>query len=225
MRVVAFIPIKTNNERTPGKNTIQFFDGTPLMHFIQRSLLNVDCIEETYVFSSDETIRDYCLEGVSFLPRISTLDTAQTTPADIINAFINQIDANIYITAHATSPFVPSAAIADCVNAVLSGNYDSAFTASIIKKLLWSESGNAYNFDPMSVPRTQDLPPLYAEVGAAYVFTKKVFLDTGRRVGVNPYIRVVSDIEATDIDYPEDFEMANLIYKEIILKNAHNSTT
>ena len=39
MKVVAFIPIKLNNERTPGKNIKRFSDGTPLMHFVQSSLL------------------------------------------------------------------------------------------------------------------------------------------------------------------------------------------
>ena len=36
MKTVALIPIKLSSERLPGKNTKPFFDGTPLMHFIQR---------------------------------------------------------------------------------------------------------------------------------------------------------------------------------------------
>jgi len=218
MRVVAFVPIKTNNERIPGKNTMMFFDGKPLMYFIQRSLLEAYGIDDIYIFCSDKSICGFCVEGVKFLTRSSDLDTAQTTPANIIRAFMEKVESDIYITAHATSPFISSIAISDCLNAVVSGEYDSAFTANRIKKLLWSEQRVAYNFDPANIPRTQDLPPLFAEVGAAYVFRKDVFVSTGRRVGVNPYIREVSDIEATDIDYPADFEMANLIYKEIILK-------
>jgi len=218
MKTVALIPIKLNSERVPGKNIKPFFDGTPLMYFIQRSLLEVHEIDDIYVFCSDKSIRGYCVEGVKFLVRSSDLDTAQTTPANIIRSFMEKVESDIYITAHATSPFISSSAILDCLKAVVSGEYDSAFTANRIKKLLWNEQRIAFNFDPANIPRTQDLPPLFAEVGAAYVFRKEVFASTGRRIGVNPYIREVSDIEATDIDYPEDFEIANLIYKEIILK-------
>ena len=31
MKVVAFVPVKLNNERLPGKNTKVFEDGTPLI--------------------------------------------------------------------------------------------------------------------------------------------------------------------------------------------------
>ena len=37
-KIVAFVPIKLNNERCPGKNTWRFSDGTPLMAMIQRAL-------------------------------------------------------------------------------------------------------------------------------------------------------------------------------------------
>jgi hypothetical protein len=30
MRIVALVPVKLNNERTPGKNTKNIYDGTPL---------------------------------------------------------------------------------------------------------------------------------------------------------------------------------------------------
>lgn len=41
MKTVAFIPIKMNNERTPGKNTKRFSDGTPLIYFVQQKVLQL----------------------------------------------------------------------------------------------------------------------------------------------------------------------------------------
>ena len=66
--------------------------------------------------------------------------------------------------------------------------------------------------------RTQDLPVYYNEVSAAYVFKKETFETLKRRIGENPYICEVSGVECVDIDYPEDFEIANAIYMGI-LKN------
>jgi CMP-N-acetylneuraminic acid synthetase len=58
--------------------------------------------------------------------------------------------------------------------------------------------------------------PVYAEVSAAYVFRKDVFTRLNRRIGEHPYLCEVSGIECVDIDYPEDFTMANALYKELL---------
>ena len=48
MKIVACIPIKLNSQRVPGKNIKLFSDGTPLMHLIQKTLLQVRGIDEIY---------------------------------------------------------------------------------------------------------------------------------------------------------------------------------
>lgn len=74
------------------------------------------------------------------------------------------------------------------------------------------------DFDPSNFPRTQDLPLIYAETSIAFVFTKESFLKHNRRLGSKPFVKEVGKIEAMDIDYPEDFEVADAVYKEIIKK-------
>ena len=53
---------------------------------------------------------------------------------------------------------------------------------------------------------------------AAYVFTKETFVNFHRRIGKTPHITEINGVECIDIDYPEDFEIANAIYKELINK-------
>lgn len=43
------------------------------------------------------------------------------------------------------------------------------------------------------------------------------------KLGVHPYIKEVDKIEAMDIDYPEDFEICNAIYKEILKNECSNN--
>ena len=74
------------------------------------------------------------------------------------------------------------------------------------------------NFVLNDPPRTQDMKPIYMEQSTPYVFTKDAFLTYGARTGVNPYICEVSEIECVDIDYPEDFELANVIYMNLLKK-------
>lgn len=63
MKTVALIPIKLGSKRVPGKNIKPFFDGTPLMHFIQRACLDEKTIDEVDVYCSDEAVQEYILPG------------------------------------------------------------------------------------------------------------------------------------------------------------------
>ena len=116
-------------------------------------------------------------------------------------------DADIYVYAHATAPFVTIQTMKKCIEAVAHGDYDSAFCAVKMQDYLWQD-GMPLNFDATNIPRTQDLKPIYQETSGVYVFTKNVFLKYRRRVGINPYIAELNFKEAIDIDTPEDFELA-----------------
>ena len=218
MKTVAYIPIKLNNERTPGKNIKKMFNGKSIVQILQETLVRLNNLDEIYVFCSDERIKEYLIDGVKFLKRPEFLDTKQATPNDIIVEFMKLVDADVYMVSHATSPFVSVEHFEECINAVKSGEFDSSFTAQKLQKLLWKSNGTPLNFDPENVPRTQDLEPYYDEVSAAYVFTKEMYMKHKRRIGLKPHITVVSELESIDIDYPEDFEIANAVYKEILCK-------
>lgn len=218
MKTVVMIPIKLNNERVPGKNIKKFADGTPLMTFIQKACLGAKRVDEVYVYCSNPQVQEYLEPGVKYLKRPEYLDLNTSNCNDIIREFMKEVDADIYIASHATGPFTQSESIDACVEAVSSGKYDSAFLARRIQEFLWQE-GAAMNFDIQHFPRTQDLVPIYSEAPGAYVFTKDTFLKYDRRVGMHPYIHEISEIESRDIDYPEDFEIANAIYMNILKKN------
>ena len=217
MKTVALIPIKMGSKRVPGKNIRPFFDGTPLMFFIQQACLDTKNIDEVYIYCSDDAVIPYVLPNVRYLKRPKFLDGDNVNANDIIREFIKTVDADIYVNAHTTSPFAKPETIEECVEKVASGEYDSSFCAEAIRTFMW-ENGKPINFDPSHFPRTQDLPLIYGETSIAYVFTKQSFLMHNRRLGTKPFIKEVSKIEAIDIDYPEDFDIANAIYREVIKK-------
>ncbi len=217
MKIAAFVPIKLNNERAPGKNIKRFDDGTPLLTHFLKTLVQVKEIDSLYVFCSKEEVQDYLVPGVEFLKRPEYLDTKEATPQDIIQSFMSKVEADIYLVCHCTSPFVKPERISQCIQKVWKEGYDSAFTGEKLQRLMWHD-GKPMNFDATAVPRTQDLPVYYNEVSAAYVFKKETFETLKRRVGLNPYICEVSGVECVDIDYPEDFEIANAIYMNILMK-------
>ncbi|MGI6501352.1 MAG: cytidylyltransferase domain-containing protein [Anaerostipes sp.] len=214
MKTVALIPIKLGSKRVPGKNIKPFYDGTPLMHFIQKACLEAKLIDEIYVYCSDEAVKDYILSGVKFLKRPEYLNGDNINANDFIREFMKTVQADIYVNTHTTSPFAKSETIDDCIRHVANGEYDSAFCAEGLRTFMW-EDGKPINFDPDHFPRTQDLPLIYGETSIAYVFTKESFEKHNRRLGSHPYIKEVDKIEAMDIDYLEDFEICDAIYRRM----------
>lgn len=218
MKVVAMVPVKLNNERVPGKNLKRFSDGTPLIKFVQRALLGAEGIDEIYVYCSNDQVCEFLEPGIKYLKRPEFLDTNAANCNDIIREFMKVVDGDIYVVSHVTGPFTRSQSIDACILQVKTGGYDSAFLAKRIQEFLWC-NGTAMNFDIQNFPRTQDLTPIYSETPGAYVFPKETFEKYNRRVGVKPYIHEVSEVESRDIDYPEDFEIANAIYMSILKNN------
>ena len=209
MKRVAFVPIRLNSQRVEGKN-LRELGGQPLMTYILQSLAAVENIDEVYVYCSNPTIREYLPEGVKFLQRDERLDSNTTLGAEIYDAFISEVDADIYILAHATSPFIRTSTIANAVEKVESGLHDSAFSAKREQSFAWY-NGKPLNYSPTHVPRTQDLEAVYIETSAFFIFRREVWLNTKRRIGQTPYMAVTDRIESMDIDNPDDFKLAEAI--------------
>ena len=208
MKIVAVMPIKLKNERCPGKN-IKMLGSRPLLQYELMTLKETNMIDRIIVYCSDEKISEYLINGVEFVKRPRYLDEPTSNFNQIFECFKETVDADIYVYAHATAPFVKLETMIECILAVKSGEFDSAFCAIKLQDYLW-QNGKPLNFDAEDLPRTQDLNPIYQETSGIYVFTKDVFEKDKRRIGVNPYIKEVSFKEAVDIDTPDDFKLAEL---------------
>lgn len=209
MKIVAIMPIKLKNERCPGKNT-RMLGSKPLLQYELDSLKETGLCDEINVFCSDEAVVPFLPEGVIFLQRPKELDLPTSNFTQIFSCFMAERDADIYVYAHATAPFVTVETMKQCIESVVSGEYDSAFCAEKLQDYLWQD-GKPLNFDATNVPRTQDLKPIYQETSGIYVFTKEVFEKYKRRIGMKPFIKEVSFRESVDIDNPEDFDLAEVM--------------
>ena len=214
MKVVSFVPIKLNNERLPGKNTKKFSNGRPLISYILETLLNVSSIDEIYVYCSSPEIKEYIPDGVDYLERDKYLDLSTTSFNEVLTSFAEKINADIYVLTHATAPFIIKESFEKAIQAVRSGTYDSALSVKKMQEFLWKD-GHPFNYDPEHIPRTQDLEPLYTETCGMYVYTSDLIKREKRRVGHAPYLVEVDEIEACDINNPNDFVIADAIARKI----------
>lgn len=206
MKTALFIPMKLNNQRLPGKNTM-LLNGKPLCHYLFDTVKDIKDIDEKYVYCSHDEITSYIPEGISYLKRDAALDGPEVKGLEIIERFIRDVEADIYILIHVTQPFIQRESLINAFHKVVDGDYDSAFSVREIQDYCWYRN-NPLNYNMKDIVTTQNLEPVYMETGAFYIFRKEVFTRYHQRIGIKPYMQIVDHIEAIDIDTFDDFQFA-----------------
>jgi CMP-N-acetylneuraminic acid synthetase len=209
MKTVAFVPIRLNSKRVVGKN-LKILGDKPLMCYILDTLANVKAIDEVYVYCSQESIKKFLPKNVKFLKRPEFLDRDETLGKEIYEEFTKTIDADIYVLAHTTSPFMKKDTVENALGKIMNEGYDSAFSCEKVQTFTWY-GGKPLNYDLKEIPRTQTIEPIYVETSAFFMFKRDVWKVHKQRIGFKPYMAQVDKIEGVDIDWPEDFEFAEKI--------------
>ena len=209
MKTVAFVPIRLNSKRVAGKN-LKMLGDKPLLCYILDTLVKVERIDEVYVYCSSEEIVSYLPEGVRLLKRPEFLDRDETLGKEIYEEFTKTIDADVYILAHTTSPFMKVETVENALSKILDEDYDSAFSAERVQTFVWYQ-GKTLNYDLKEIPRTQTIEPVFVETSAFFMFKRDIWKIHKQRIGFKPYIAEVDKIEGVDIDWPEDFAFAEKI--------------
>ena len=86
-----------------------------------------------------------------------------------------------------------------------------------IKTWFWYKN-KPVNYDPKSLPRSQDATPLIYETTGLYGIKRNALISNKSRIGNNPFFFEVSDEEAIDLDNERDFQ-----YLEYYIKNFLNN--
>ena len=222
MKVIAVVPMKLNNRRLPQKNTKPFTNGKPLCYYILSTLLSIPEIDNVYVYCSNPDIQNYIPEGVVYLKRSESLDQDTTKMNEVLQSFAKDVPADVYVMTHTTAPFISADSIREGLRHVLEGKYDSSFAAKKIQDFLWKD-GKPVNYSLDNIPRTQDLEPLFEETSGFYIYNTDVMTKLNRRIGDNPFVVEVSEIESIDIDEPDDFQIADAVFNHIILPKEKNT--
>jgi len=205
-KIVALVPIKLKSERLPDKNILNL-GGKPLCYHLLNTLTKSKYLTHIYVYCSDEKIKKYIPKGVMFLKRDKALDTNEVKGMQIYNAFLDDVDADLYVLAHVTSPFLKIESVDNALKMIIEKGHDSALTVQKQQTFCWFNN-KPLNYKLNDPPRTQDLEPVLVETSGFFMFTKDLIKKHSRRIGFNPYFQIVSNTEAIDIDDKNDFEIA-----------------
>ncbi len=192
--------------------SIREIGGKPLVNYAISTLNQVEAVSDILLYCSQEEIKKYIDPSLryTFVKRSVELDSDTATFNDILETIVDRMDTDYIVFLTCTSPFIKSWTIQDMIDHIVTGEFDSAFSAFDFHSFCWFK-GQPLNYDLSSVPRTQDLEPVIVETSGLYIFSKELFKKYKRRVGFKPYIRVVDMFEGWDIDTMDDLKMAELI--------------
>ena len=214
MKTACFIPIKHNSQRVVGKN-LRLLGNKPLYRHILDKVVCVEGFDDIFVDTDSEEIISYCKSNnIKTIQRIPKLLEDSATGNDLLNHWISiKPDYDLYYQIHVTSPFMSIKSIENCVKILKNNQFDSVFSAVEEKSWYWFD-GKPVNYDPANFGRSQDAKGVIRETTCLYGIRKNTFLDYRCRIGKNPFIYNVGEVEAIDIDNEIDFKFCETLMGE-----------
>ena len=212
MRLGAFIPIKAQSRRVPGKN-LREVGGKPLYRWIIDAAMQSQAFDAVFVDTdSDEIAKAAEMMGVMVIGRDPSLARDDANGNDLLCHHAERFpDFDVYCQLFATAPFLRAGTIARAIDDLLaSPRNDSVLTAVEAPGWHWFNA-QPINFRPGILPRSQDAPKLIRETTGLYAIRREPLLRYRCRVGATPLFVMVNPIEAVDIDDESDLARAQEI--------------
>ena len=215
--ISAIVPIKKESQRVPNKN-FKMINGKPLFFWIISSLNASNYIDEIVINCDESFVEEKMLEYFDFLKfvyRPKNLIGNEISMNKIIEYTIPYCKNDSIIQTHTTNPLLSVDTINDVIEKHLQSKSDY-FSVTSLQERLYDQKGNPINHNISELIQTQDLETLYIENSGFYVFTKENFKKNDGRVSSNSTFYETTFPENIDIDNEYDFQIADLVLKNLL---------
>lgn len=222
-----FLPTRKGSQRVKQKNTRAFASfPNGILELKLRQLMKSKVLTRTVLSTNDEISMDIAKkldpaqEKITVIVRPDHLCLDTTVLSDLIAYVPSIISEESIIWGHATTPFVDhndyDQAIGVYFEKVKEG-FDSLISVTPFQNFLLDKNARVYNYDAGTNrwPRTQDLPKLYEINHAMFIASNEVYRKLGNRVGEKPFLYEQDKIKSFDIDWEDDFTIAEAIYGKL----------
>lgn len=219
-RTVAVIPARGGSKQVPRKN-VQRVGGVPLVERAVRAASSADGIDLVVVSTDDDEIAAIAEAAGARVVRRPAEIAGDTATSE--SAILHALDAleddgtpvDVVAFLQATSPFIPSDALAAAVAEVRADRADSVFAAHETYGFLWRDDEQgaavAVNHDAAHRPRRQDREPHLLETGAFYVFRADGFRESRHRFFGRIRAARVPEWTAIEIDDADQLRIARAL--------------
>jgi len=226
MKISVFLPCRAGSERVPHKNTREFagIEGG-LLNLKLTQLAACRYVDSIILSTNDEEVihiaEAFNNPKIIIDKRPEYLATSSTKTDELIRYVPSVISDGAVLWTHVTSPFIDEKiydkAIASYKDNIQDNKYDSLMTVTALRTFIWDKNGAInYDRDVEKWPRTQTIEPLFEINSGIFIADIDIYRKQEDRIGKNPYLFVNNDIESFDIDWEDDFFIAEAIYKKIV---------
>lgn len=227
-KVAFFLPTRKGSERVKNKNTKPFagIEGGLVENKVKQ-LLATKLIDEIIFSSNDEV----CMEVASrykdsrlmIIERPTELCLSTTNLQDLICYVPTITDADHILWGHVTTPLCGADQYDVGIKLYLDKldeGYDSLVGVTELKNFLLNKDGKLVNnTTDIPWPRTQDLEALYPINHTMFLAKREVYIEQKNRIGQKPLLHIMDDLHSFDIDWPDDFVIAEVMYKNLYGNN------
>lgn len=214
MTIKALVPVRSGSTRVPEKN-IRPFAGSSLLEIKLRQLKRIPQLDGIVVNSNDDRMLKLAeTMGCEAVKRDDYYARNATGANELYQNIAEHFSGDIVLFANATNPLLKDRTIINAIQKYFDGlsRFDSVNTANVVKKFMFRD-GKPLNYRLDSQPRSQDLPDILALNFAVNILSREQMLQGRSVVGRKPNLYVIDPLEATDIDFPMDFDFAEFVYK------------
>jgi CMP-N-acetylneuraminic acid synthetase len=218
MPVAILIPAKGKSKRIPRKNLQKIGDQTLVERCVEK-VLRCSNVDKIYLDTDTQEIVDLCdkyrAQDSRFIVKERNTDLLGDnvgTP-EICQSLLRDDESIEYLgIMHVTAPFLKTESIDKCVDMFVTSEevYDSLFTVEVLRDYIWKDKPLNFNVDCRT--STDSVDVYYKLTGGFFISTRKYILEHKTFIGRSPILFQVPVLEALDINYPNELELARIIH-------------
>lgn len=229
MKFVALIPARAGSKGIPDKN-IKLINGKPLIAWSIEQALASTLVEDVYLSTDGEKIRDIGLQFGAKAPFLRPAEFASDTASTevVMLHFLEWLETaalpmDALVLLQATSPLRSKTLIDDCIHTFMDSGADSLLTVVENEHFGWKNvAAPKADYIYMSRPRRQDKLPTdikFNETGSVYITKADVLKASKNRLGGKVAMHISQKHEGFEIDDPVDWLVLETLLKEYTREN------
>lgn len=235
MSAIAIITARGGSKRIPRKN-IRDFCGKPIIAYSIEAALNSKIFDEVMVSTDDAEIAEVSIRHGAKVPfyRSGDMSDDYATTADVLIEVLQdyiKLGKNFAWACciYPTAPFVTADKLKASMDKLKKTNADALvpilkFSYPPQRAFVLKANKIEYKYPQYEKTRSQDLEAYYHDVGQYYFFKTQYFLKKASLILDNTVPFFLDEREAQDIDVIEDWEIAEMKYRELIKRSYRNES-
>lgn len=222
MIIKAFLPCRSGSQRVKNKNIRKFSKYKfGLFQLKIEQLIKVKELKEIIISTDDTKIINFLkkkkYKKIKTIKRPKNLSSSRTKTDDLIIYASKLFNENDHILwTHVTSPLFGEKDYSGAIKVYKSKikKYDTVIGANIIRDFIFNNKNPInYNYKKTYWPNTQNLKKLYKINNTFFLTSAKNYIIKKNRIGSKIFFLDVEKMKSIDIDWPEDFKIAEKIYE------------